>query len=91
MKLTIWNIARTITINESTTSKYMWIRFYHRIERFTIQIFFLYYQILINLEQSAKQYTISNQTYMNKNTMLSIQKHNASVIEELNILCNQLI
>jgi len=28
---------------------------------------------------------------MNKNSMLSIQKHNASVIEELNRLCNQLI
>ena len=66
------------------------IRFYLRIERFTIKIL-LYNQILINLEQSAKQYTISNQTYMNNITMLSIQKHNASVIEELNGLCNQLI
>jgi len=66
------------------------IRFYLRIERFTIQIF-LYNQILINLEQSAKQYTISNQTYVNKITMLSNQKHNASVIEELNRHCNQLI
>jgi len=28
---------------------------------------------------------------MNKNTKLSNQKHNASVIEELNRLCNQFI
>jgi len=58
------------------------IRFNLRIERSTKQIL-LYNQILINLEQSAKQCTISNQTYMNKITMLSNQKHNASVIEEL--------
>jgi len=46
------------------------IRFYLRIERFTIQIF-LHNQLLIILEQGTKQYTISNQTYVNKNTMLS--------------------
>jgi len=48
------------------------IRFYLRIERFTIQIF-LHNQLLIILEQGTKQYTISNQTYKNKNTMLSNQ------------------
>ena len=47
--------------------------------------------MLINLEQNTKQYTISNQTYMNKNTKLSNQKHNTCVIEELNRFCNQLI
>jgi len=66
------------------------IRFYLRIERFTIQIF-LYNQISINLEQGTKQYTISNQTYVNKIAKLSNQKHNASVIEELIRLCNQWI
>jgi hypothetical protein len=66
------------------------LRFNLRIERFTIQIL-LYNQILIFLEQSTKQYTISNQTYMNKIIMLSNQKHNAIVIEELNRLCNQLV
>jgi hypothetical protein len=63
---------------------------YLRIERLTTQIF-LHNQLLIILEQGTKQYTISNQTYVNKNTMLSNQKHNASVIEELNKLFNQLI
>jgi len=48
------------------------IRFYLRIERFKIQIF-LHNQLLIILEQGTKQYTISNQTYVNKNTMLSNQ------------------
>ena len=66
------------------------IRFYLRIKKLTRQIF-LYNQILINLEQGIKQYTISNQTYVNKITMLSNQKHNASVIEELIRLCNKLI
>ena len=47
--------------------------------------------MLIFLEQSTKQYTISNQTYMNKITMLSNEKHNTCVIEELNRYCNQLI
>jgi len=47
--------------------------------------------MLIFLEQSTKQYTISNQTYMNKITMLSNEKHNTRVIEELNRYCNQLI
>ena len=47
------------------------IRFYLRIERFTIQIL-LCNKMLINLEQSTKQYTILNQTYINKITKLSI-------------------
>jgi len=68
----------------------MWNKILSRIERFTIQIF-LYNQISINLEQGTKQYTISNQTYVNKITKLSNQKHNASVIEELIRPCNQLI
>jgi len=37
------------------------IRFYFRIERFTIQIF-LHNQLLTILEQGTKQYIISNQT-----------------------------
>jgi len=68
----------------------MWNKILSRIERFTIQIF-LYNQISINLEQGTKQYTISNQTYVNKIAKLSNQKHNASVIEELIRLCNQWI
>ena len=51
----------------------------------------LYNQMLINVEQSTKQYTISNQTYMNKITKLSNQKHNTCVIEEWNKFCNQFI
>ena len=47
--------------------------------------------MLIFLEQSKKQYTISNQTDMNKITKLSNQKHNTCVIEELNRFCNQLV
>jgi len=51
----------------------MWNKiFFLKIERFTIQIF-LHNQLLIILEQGTKQYTISNQTYVNKNTMLLIQ------------------
>jgi len=48
------------------------IRFYLRIERFTIQII-LHNQLLIILEQGTKQYTISNHTYVNKNIMLTNQ------------------
>jgi hypothetical protein len=55
------------------------IRFYLRIERFTIQIF-LHNQLLIILEQSTKQYTISNQTYMTINLIIK-RKHNAHEIE----------
>jgi len=66
------------------------VRFNISIEWFTIKIL-LYNQMLIFLEQSTKQYTISNQTYMNKITMLSNEKHNTCVIEELNRYCNQLI
>jgi len=47
-------------------------RFYLRIERFSIQIF-LHDQILIILKQGTKQYTISNQTYVNTNIMLTNQ------------------
>jgi len=66
------------------------IRLNLRTERFTIEIL-LYNQTLINLEQCTKLITISYQTYMNKITKLSNQKHNKYEIEESKRFCNQLI
>ena len=88
-KLTIWNLLEQSQSMNQQIPNICGIRFYLRIERFTIQIF-EHNQLLTILEQGTKQYTISNQP-MIKNNMLSNQKHNASVIEELNRLCNQLI
>jgi len=90
MKLTVWILLDQSQSMNQKEANICGIRFYLRIERFTIQIF-LYYQIPINLEQVTKQHTISNQTYVNKITMLSNKKHNGSVIQELIRLCNQLI
>jgi len=90
MKLTIEILLEQSQSMNQQEANICGIRFYLRIERFTRQIF-LYSQISINLEQSTNQYSISNQTYVNKITKLSNQKHNASVIEELIRLCNQLI
>jgi len=90
MKLTIGILLEQSQSMNQQEANICGIRFYLRIERFTRQIF-LYSQISINLEQSTNQYSISNQTYVNKITKVSNQKHNASVIEELIRLCNQLI
>jgi len=87
MKLTIGNfLEQSQSMNQQETN-ICGIRFYLIIERFTIQIL-LHNQLLIILEQGTKQYTISNQTYEQKYYDI-IQKHNASVIEELNRLCHQ--
>jgi len=65
MKLTIGNLLEQSQSMNQQKANICGIRFYLRIERFTIQIF-LHNQLLIILEQGTKQYTISNQTYEQK-------------------------
>jgi len=71
-KIDYWNFLRQSKLMNQQKANIREIRFYLRIERFTIQIF-LYNQLLIILEQGSKQYSISNQSYVNKNINLSIQ------------------
>jgi len=66
MKLTIGNLLEQSQSMNQQETNICGIRFYLRIERFTIQIF-LHNQLLIILEQDTKQYIISNQTYMTIN------------------------
>jgi len=61
MKLTIGILLEQSQSMNQQEANICVIRFYLRIESFTIQII-LYNQISINLEQGTKQYTISNQT-----------------------------
>ena len=65
MKLTIGNLLEQSQSMNQQEANICGIRFYLRIERFTIQIF-LHNQLLIILEQGTKQDTISNQTYEQK-------------------------
>jgi len=60
--LTIGNLLEQSQSMNQQEANICGIRFYLRIERFTIQIF-LHNQLLIILEQGTKQHTISNQTY----------------------------
>jgi len=69
IKLTIGILIEQSQSTNQQEANICGIRFYLRIERFTIQIF-LHNQLLIIIEQGTKQYTISNQTYVNRNTML---------------------
>jgi len=61
MKLTISNLLEQSQSMNQQKENICGIRFYLRIERFTIQIF-LHNQLSTILEQGTKQYTISNQT-----------------------------
>jgi len=65
-KIDYWNLLEQSQSMNQQKTNICEIRFYLRIERFSIQIF-LHNQILIILEQGTKQYTISNQTYVNTN------------------------
>jgi len=68
--LTIGNLLEQSQSMNQQEANICGIRFYLRIERFTIQIF-LHNQLLIILEQGTQQYTISNQTYMTINLIIN--------------------
>jgi len=71
MKLTIGILLEQSQSMNQQEVNICGIGFYLRIERFKIQIS-LHNKLLIILKQGTKQYTISNHTYVNNNTMLSI-------------------
>jgi len=79
MKLTIWNFARTIIINESRRSKYVWIKI--SISELRDSQFKSYVLSKFNhLGQLTNLDTISNQTYMTTNLIIN-RKYNTHEIE----------
>jgi len=71
-KIDYWNLPEQSQLMNQQKTNICEIRFYLRIERFTIQIF-LHNQLLIILEQGSQQYIISNQPIWKKYIKLSNQ------------------